>query len=228
MTGECMRKDMKSLAIERHNAAGRIVAQAIRHGALSNCVMIGDVRNAEKCNAFNLHSTRVPEWLLSNDDLSRTKTNCTVARLDLMLVTITKEEAQALGDWSQRGMHEYRTGMLSSRPDAHAIKVLIVEVGYLSKLRYKEKVQAKLDRHKQLLQSLECWTPVQGGVTNVMTGASGTLACYAARQALLRKLADEVFQMDAYVMTEQVVMLVCGTGHGLGLGARMTELCSRS
>ena len=34
---------MKSLAIERHNAAGRIIAQAIRHGALGNCVMMGDV-----------------------------------------------------------------------------------------------------------------------------------------------------------------------------------------
>ena len=47
------------------------------------------------------------------------------------------------------------TVMLSSRPDAHAIKVLIVEVGYSSELRYKEKLQAKLDQHKQLMQALE-------------------------------------------------------------------------
>ena len=30
--------------------------------------------------------------------------------------------------------------MLSSRPDVHAIKVLIVEVDYSSELRYKEKL----------------------------------------------------------------------------------------
>ena len=45
--------------------------------------------------------------------------------------------------------------MLRSRPDAHAIKVLIVKVGYSSELRYKEKLQAKLDQHKQLMQALE-------------------------------------------------------------------------
>ena len=45
--------------------------------------------------------------------------------------------------------------MLSSRPDAHAIKVLIVEVGYSSELRYKEKLQVKLDQHKQLVQAME-------------------------------------------------------------------------
>ena len=123
-------QDMKSLAIERHNAAGRIVAQAIRHGALGNCVMIGDVGNAEKCNALNLHSTRVPEWLLSDDDLLRANTTRTVARPVLMLVTITNEEAQALSDRRKRDRNGYRTGMLSSRPDAHALKVLIVEVGY--------------------------------------------------------------------------------------------------
>ena len=45
--------------------------------------------------------------------------------------------------------------MLSSRPDAHAIKVLIVEVGYSSEFRYKEKLQAKMDQHKQLVQAME-------------------------------------------------------------------------
>ena len=44
--------------------------------------------------------------------------------------------------------------MLSLRPDAHAVKVLIVEVGYSSELRYKEKLQAKMDQRKQLLQAL--------------------------------------------------------------------------
>ena len=124
--GECMHKGMKSLAIERHNAAGRIVAQAIRHGALGNCVMIGDVGNAEKCNALNLCRTRVPEWLLSDDDQSRINTNRIVARPDLTLVTITNDRAQALINRRKWDRNGYRTGMLSSRPDAHAIKVLIL------------------------------------------------------------------------------------------------------
>ena len=172
MLGECMHKDMKSLAIERHNAAGRIVAQAIQHGALGNCVMIGDVGNAEKCNALNLHSTRVPEWLLSDDDLLRANTNCTVARPDLMLVTITHEEAQALSDRRKRDRNGYRTRMLSSRPDAHAIMVLIVEVGYSSELRYKEKLQVRLDQHKQLVQAMEN-AGYQCNILPVVLGTTG-------------------------------------------------------
>ena len=148
-------RDVMPFRNKRHNAAGRIVAQAIQHGAPGNCVMIGDVGNAEKCDTLNRHSTRVPEWLLSDDDLLRANTNRTVARPDLMLVTITNEEAQALRDRRKQDRCGYRTGMLSSRPDAHAIKVLIVQVGYLSELRYKEKLQAKLDQHKQLVQAME-------------------------------------------------------------------------
>ena len=62
-----------------------------------------------------------------------------------MLLTIIREKAQALSDQRKRGRNGYRTGVLSSRPDAHAIKVLMLEVGYSSELRYKEKLQAKLD-----------------------------------------------------------------------------------
>ena len=85
---------------------------------------------------------------LSDDDLSRADTNRLLARPDLMLVTITNEEAQELRDWRRPNRNGYRTGLLSLRPDAHAIKVLIVEVGYSSELRYKKKLQAKLDQHK--------------------------------------------------------------------------------
>ena len=77
-----------------------------------------------------------PERLLSDEDLSSTKTNRIVAIPDLMLVTITNEQAQALSDRRKRDRNGYRTGMLSSRPDVHAIKLLIVEVGYSSELRY--------------------------------------------------------------------------------------------
>ena len=56
---------------------------------------------------------------------------------------VASQKKKALSDRTKLGRNGYQTGMLSSRPDAHAIKVLIVEVGYLSELRYKEKLQAK-------------------------------------------------------------------------------------
>ena len=80
-----------------------------------------------------------------------------------MLVIITnEEEAQALRDLRKRNKKGYKTGTLSLRPDAHAVKVLIVEVGYSSELRYKEKIQAKMDHRKTAPASSEqCWISVQ-------------------------------------------------------------------
>ena len=72
-----------------------------------------------------------------------------------MLVTITNEQAQALSNWGKRDRNGYRTGILSSRRDVHAIKVLTVEFGYSSEQRFMEILQAKLDHHKQLMQALE-------------------------------------------------------------------------
>ena len=43
MLGGCVHRDMNALYIERHNAAGRRIAQEIRNGAHGNHVMIGDV-----------------------------------------------------------------------------------------------------------------------------------------------------------------------------------------
>ena len=48
----------------------------------------------------------------------------------------------------------YKTDKLSSHPDAHDIKVLIVEVSYSSELRYKEQLHTKVDQHKRLMQDV--------------------------------------------------------------------------
>ena len=116
--------------------------------------MVGDIGNAEKCSALNLHDTRVPEWLLSDEDLRRADTNRTMARPDLMLINITTQEAQRLHKRKKRDRNGYRTNMLSSRPDVQAIKVLIIEVGYASELRYEHKIRDKLAQHQKLSSAM--------------------------------------------------------------------------
>ena len=162
--GECGQKDMKSPAIEHHNAAGRIIAQIIRQGSLGSCVMTGDIGNADKCKTLNLHDTRFPEWLLSDGDLRKADTNCTMARPDLMLVNIKAEEAQRLHKRKKGDRNGYRTDMLSSRPDVQAIKVLVVEVGYTSELRYKGTMSWST------ISSDTCRIPVHNHVVLATTG----------------------------------------------------------
>ena len=69
--GGCAHRDMEAPYIERHNAAGSWKAQDICNGAHGNDVMIGVVGNAEKCQGLEVCGSRIPEWLLSDQDCDR-------------------------------------------------------------------------------------------------------------------------------------------------------------
>ena len=94
--GGCAHRDMRALHIERHNTAGRRIAQGIRNGAHGNHVMIGDVGNAEKCQGFEVHGTRIPEWILSDQDYDTVDSNRSMMRPDLMVINTTNQTAATL------------------------------------------------------------------------------------------------------------------------------------
>ena len=87
--GGCAHRDMRALYIERHNAAGRRIAHEIRNGAHGNHVIVGDVGSAEKCQGLDLHSTRISEWLLSDQDCDTVDSNRSMMRPDLMVINNT-------------------------------------------------------------------------------------------------------------------------------------------
>ena len=91
LLGGCMHKDMKTITIKRHNAAGRCIAREVRDGAHGNLVMIGDVGKAEKCQDLHLHGSRVPNWLLSNQDLDAVGATRLTTRPELMVIGATSQ-----------------------------------------------------------------------------------------------------------------------------------------
>ena len=145
---------MKALYIERHYAAGRRIAQEIRNGAHGNHVMIGDVGNAEKCQGLEYHGTRIPDWLLSDQDCDTADSSRSMMRPDLMVINTTHQTAATQDACKKRGQHGRRRGMLSTGHSEHPVKVMIVEIGYTSETRYAEKVQDKMTQHGKLQRAL--------------------------------------------------------------------------
>ena len=63
-----MQKDMKIFVIESHNDAGRILAEDIQIGALSDCLMVDNVGKAINYKAIALHGSKflTSSWLTLN------------------------------------------------------------------------------------------------------------------------------------------------------------------
>ena len=121
---------------------------------MATLLMIGDVRNAEKCQDLHLHGSRVPEWLLSDQDLDAVGATRLTTRPDLMVIGTTSQVADELDGCKQRGQYGRRRGMLSAGHQTHPVKVLIVEVGYVSDTKYEEKLKDKMAQHGKLLAAL--------------------------------------------------------------------------
>ena len=58
--GERRQKGIKSIMIEGHNMAGRVLAEEIRMGAQCLCMMIGHA--GVTCKALNLHAYTMHAW----------------------------------------------------------------------------------------------------------------------------------------------------------------------
>ena len=150
-----MHASMRSLAIERHILAGRLIADAIRKGAKGNQVMIGDVGSNDKCEGLSFLDNRVPSWLLSDLDLQAAGTARRLVRPDLMLIATTSQHAEALQENRKRCRSGLRHGMLQSGLPGRQLEVQVVEIGYTSEISYASKLEEKMAQHACLVRALE-------------------------------------------------------------------------
>ena len=116
--------------------------------------MIGDVGNAEKFQGLEHHDTRIPEWLLSDQDCDTVDSNRSMMRPDLMVINTRNQTAATLHACKKQGQHGRRREMLSAGHPAHPVKVMIVEAGYTSETRYAQKLQEKRTQHGKLQRVL--------------------------------------------------------------------------
>ena len=119
-----------------------------------------------------LHGSKIPDWLLSDSDLTGDGTQRQVVRPDLMMVSITTQHAHALEQRKKRTRNGGMVMMLHTEQEACNIKVTIIEVGYCMETRYHDKHKAKMEQHKKLHDAL--WNAgYQCDIIPIVLGTTG-------------------------------------------------------
>ena len=134
MLGSCAHPMMKAMYIERHNAAARKILKLIMEGAHGNCYMLADVGSSSRLGNLGALDSRLPAWILTDQDLAAAGANRDHLRPDIMVVNRLAQARQA--------------------PPA-GTKVWIVEIGYCAATRYLEKLTEKLQQHQVLTDILK-------------------------------------------------------------------------
>ena len=69
MLGGCTHSVMKAMFIERHNLAARMILKLLIEGSRGNCHILVDVGSAARLGNLGALGSRLPAWLISDEDL---------------------------------------------------------------------------------------------------------------------------------------------------------------
>ena len=151
MLGECSHRIIKSIIIERHNHAARLILGALHWGLLGNCYTIADIASQEKMAGLQQHDTRIPDFMLADIELPEGPSQRRKLRLDIMVTDITPGERISCKPSRKRGQHGGQNNHhITSTANGRPRRVWIVEVGYCSDTRYLDKLQENTQQHRQL------------------------------------------------------------------------------
>ena len=165
----CLHPELKSLCIERHNAAGRRIVKEMSKGKHGGHYTMGDLGSYEKVEQLGIKDNRVSHAILSDRTILGSGLPVSIRqklRPDIMVVeaTYAEVESRATPDKLPAGKGKRRrlckTGQLTSVIETETRggrdrTVKIVEVGYTSEGRYVQKLDEKSDQHQQLKQLLQ-------------------------------------------------------------------------
>ena len=160
MLGECKDKDMKSIFIERHNEAARLILAEISKGQAGNCIVCADVGKEAKVASLAIKHTRISESIISK----RTFSNLGMAtserdklRPDALIIESLPQEtiSDTLGKTDKQdvqGQHKPSRYIRDAKADSlyRPRKAYIIEVGYGAEIRCEDKLKEKQNQHAQL------------------------------------------------------------------------------
>ena len=186
MLGRCQHKQMQAMIIKRHDAAVRKVAQALqRRTRQGGCYTVMDACKAVDLETHGVDAKRLPSWILP--DAADAGDLCKQRPDILRILGLPASPTDA--DIQQAVAHKRR----------HRIQ--IVEVGYTSDTRWKEKLAEKQVQHERLRAQLaDAGWDVDPEEHVILLGTAGTVYRQSLRaleavglqrndaKALLRKL----------------------------------------
>lgn len=194
--GGCLDKDMKSIYIERHNQAARMILTEINRGAYGNRMVCLDVGSNPKVAHLNGGPAEIPKTIISDAVLEKNgiaPTDRQKLRPDALIIESNEVHIPVTGKRC-RGAERRKVPRRCIHdpeldPPFRPCKAYIIEVGFGSETRYKEKVQQKVQQHKQLCQLLQDagFEPV---IQPIILGTTGGI--FESQNQLLAELGVEV------------------------------------
>ena len=122
------------IIIERHNYAARLMLGALHWGSLGKCQgnTIADIGSQEKMAGLQQHDTRIPDFMLADNDLPEGPSHLRQLRLDIMITDITQGETLLRKPSRKRGRHGgQHNHHITATANGRARRVWIVEVGHI-------------------------------------------------------------------------------------------------
>ena len=147
MLGKCSHPVMKSLIIERHTSAARLILKAFRRGNFRALDTYADVGEASKVDDLELLGTRIPLSNLDDSELPEGPQQRNKLRPDILIVgdTALAGRLEAAGTAGPRRSCRKRNAVGSIKE-----AITIMKVGYGSDTKYHAKLAAKNEQHEQL------------------------------------------------------------------------------
>ena len=152
MLGSCGHPMMKSMYIERHNAASIKILRLMLEGSRGNCYMLADVGSTDKLGNIGPLDSRLPEWLVPTNILLQRGLDRDKLRPDILMTNV--KSAMPLRLSSSRPARASAPGAGTHPMGNH---IWIVDVGYCAATRYHNKLIENQQQHAQLISLLESW-----------------------------------------------------------------------
>ena len=144
MLNGCLHKEMKALQISRHDEAGRLILKEVLRGKHGASHVVADLGRYEKVKGLGIDDNRVDKDLLPDQAFVRaglSRQMRSKMRPDILM-------ARPIN----MGSNCRKRKRIMERCSAQHIDV--VEVGYTSEGRYHDKLEEKLNQHKELVNLL--------------------------------------------------------------------------
>ena len=176
LLGECRDKDMKSIYIERHNEAARLILAEIMKGGFGNRIVCADVGSNSKTEHLAIANSRIPENIMSNRTLQQHGIQIRdrgKIRPDALIVESNSAVPATGKRTASRQLKPSRViNNPSKDPPTRPCRAFVIEVGYASETRYADKVQEKNQQHARLKDLLEA-EGFEGVIQPIILGTSG-------------------------------------------------------
>ena len=180
---------MKKLYIYRHDEAARMIIAEVQKGAFGNHLICADVGSLAHVEHLDLPNNRIPKEVISDQTLS----NHGIAMGDRHKIrpdALYGESATVTPPTRTRSAarvlkHNRIISEPNATPPSRPAKAMVLEFGYSSETRYKDKMDEKLRQHAQL-QDMLTSEGFDASIRPVIIGTTGGI--FKSSDEVLREL----------------------------------------